>query len=84
MILLICRFSKMHADLLTPLERDATKTASQNKIGSSKKRKYIYVATRCPIIIARTLNLSYYSGSGNNYGTPCKYCEPFKIKFFIF
>ena len=27
--------------------------------------------TGCPIIIAPSVHLSYYSGPGNNYGTPC-------------
>ena len=29
--------------------------------------------TGCPIIIARSVHLSYYSGTGNNYGTPGTY-----------
>ena len=33
---------------------------------------YMYnVHTGCPMILVRSGQLSYYSGSGNNYGTPC-------------
>lgn len=28
--------------------------------------------TGCPITLARSVHLSYYSGSGNNYGTLCR------------
>ena len=30
-----------------------------------------HVSAGCPIILAGPVHLSYYSGSGNNYGTPC-------------
>ena len=32
---------------------------------------HIQNLTKCPKIIARSVHLIYYSGSGNNYGTPC-------------
>ena len=32
---------------------------------------YICATTGCPIILDRSVHLSYYSGSDNNYGTPC-------------
>ena len=31
----------------------------------------VSASTRCPIIIARSIYLSNYSGAGNNYRTPC-------------
>ena len=30
-------------------------------------------ATGCPVIIAQSVHLTYYSDSGNNYGTPCSW-----------